>query len=163
MLGGATDVSNVATRPAYPFGFGRSYTTFVYQDAGIVQPEISAGDVVQIEITVKNTGDRAGDEIVQVYARDIVASVTRPTRQLVAFTRVSLSAGDSQTVSMRIPASRFAFSDRSMRRIVEPGDVELWVGHDCETPAAALGTISMSGPVHFVSAGDSRSVQVESR
>ncbi|MDZ8200751.1 glycoside hydrolase family 3 N-terminal domain-containing protein [Microbacterium sp. SSW1-59] len=163
ILGGATDVSNVPTRPAYPFGFGRSYTTFAYRDAHLVRREVPAGEDVHLEVTVANTGDREGDEIVQIYARDVVASVTRPTRQLVAFTRVPLAAGQSKTVSMKIPASRFAFSDRAMRRIVEPGDIELWVGRDCETQAATLGTLTMSGSVYPLSAGDARTVEVDVR
>lgn len=162
-LGGASDVSNVATKPAYPFGFGRSYTTFEYSNAQLIHTEIRAGEDIVVEVTVSNSGERAGDEIVQVYARDVVASVTRPTRQLVAFTRVSLDAGESRTITMRIPATRLAFTDRSMKRVVEPGDIKLWVGRDCETEAAPLGTLTMHGPVHIVSGDDSRTVQIAQR
>ncbi|MGO1488094.1 MAG: glycoside hydrolase family 3 N-terminal domain-containing protein [Arachnia sp.] len=159
LLGGVSDVSNVATRPAYPFGFGLSYTTFDYSDARLTSTEIAAGEPFEIEFTVTNSGGRAGEEIVQIYARDLVASVTRPLRQLVAFTRVALEAGQSRSVAMRIPASRIAFSDRSMQRIVEPGDVRLWIGRDSETQACELGTVSINKEVHHVSVNDSRQVE----
>ncbi len=158
LLGGATDVSNLGTTPAFPFGFGLSYTSFEYSATSLEGRRISADAVIDIEFSVTNTGDRAGDEVVQIYAHDVVASVTRPTRQLVAFARVSLEAGQSGTVSMRIPTSRIAFSDRRLTRIVEPGEVRLWLGRDCETIAAALGTIEIVGPMHQLTIDDSRTV-----
>ncbi|MBH0110774.1 glycoside hydrolase family 3 C-terminal domain-containing protein [Salinibacterium sp. NG22] len=159
-LGEPSEVSNLTTAPAFPFGFGLSYTSFRYSDAGVASETIAADGRFDIHFTVTNTGDIEGDEVVQVYANDVVGSVTRPMRQLVAFTRVTLQPGESRTLSMSIPTTRIAFSDRSMTRIVEPGDVRLWLGSDCETEAAPLGTVTITGPVHPVTTDDSRNVDI---
>ena len=77
---------------------------------------------------VTNTGDRAGEDVVQLYVRDVVASVARPVAQLVGFQRVALGVGESANVTFSVPSARLAFSDRSLNRIVEPGQFEVWVG-----------------------------------
>jgi beta-xylosidase len=159
-LGEASDVSSLKTSPAFPFGFGCSYTTFTYSNARVAEREIGADGLFDIEFTVANTGARSGDEVVQVYAHDVVSSVTRPVRQLVAFARVALEPGASATMRMRIPTSRIAFSDRTMTRIVEPGEVRLWLGRDSETLAAPLGSVTIVGPAHRVTIDDSRTVEV---
>ena len=159
-LGEPSEVSNLTTAPAFPFGFGLNYTSFSYSEAGVDSETIAADGRFDIHFTVSNTGAREGDEVVQVYANDVVGSVTRPTRQLIAFTRVTLQPGESRTLSMSIPTTRIAFSDRSLTRIVEPGDVRLWLGSDCETEAAALGTVTITGPVHAVTTDDSRTVDI---
>ncbi|MGV8897012.1 MAG: glycoside hydrolase family 3 N-terminal domain-containing protein [Rhodoglobus sp.] len=158
-LGEATDVSNLATTPAFPFGFGLSYTRFEYSDAVLNQQVIEADGHFEISFTVTNSGARSGDEVVQVYAHDMVASVTRPMRQLVAFTRISLEAGQSARVGMRIPTTRIAFSDRSMTRVVEPGEVRLWLGRDSQNEAAALGTVLITGTPHAITIDDNRQVE----
>ena len=162
-LGGASDVSTVTTTPAFPFGFGLSYTTFAYSDARLRSNEVVAGDPFEIEFTVTNTGERAGEEIVQIYARDPVASVTRPTQQLVAFTRLPLEAGESRNVNMTIPATRIAFSDRFMQRVIEPGEIRLWIGHDSTSKALEVGTVSIHEPPHCVGVEDERQVVVRVR
>ncbi|MEV8254571.1 glycoside hydrolase family 3 N-terminal domain-containing protein [Rhodoglobus sp. NPDC076762] len=159
-LGEPSEVSNLTTAPAFPFGFGLSYTSFRYSEAGVASETIAADGRFDIHFTVTNTGAREGDDVIQVYANDVVGSVTRPMRQLIAFTRVTLQPGESRTLSMSIPTTRIAFSDRSMTRIVEPGDVRLWLGSDCETEAAALGTVTITGPVHAVTTDDSRTVDI---
>ncbi len=159
-LGESVDVSNLATAPAFPFGFGLGYTRFEYSGAHLLAAEIAADGVIEVEVTVRNVGQRAGDELVQVYARDVVASVTRPVRQLIAFTRVPLDAGGSAVVTLRIPTTRVAFSDRGLTRIVEPGELRLWFGSDCETVAADIGSIEIIGEAHRLSVDDSRQVQV---
>ncbi|GHD83035.1 beta-glucosidase [Salinibacterium amurskyense] len=159
-LGEPSEVSNLTTAPAFPFGFGLSYTSFSYSEAGIDSETIAADGRFDIHFTVTNTGTREGDDVIQVYANDVVGSVTRPMRQLIAFTRVTLQPGESRTLSMSIPTTRIAFSDRSMTRIIEPGDVRLWLGSDCETEAAALGTVTITGPVHAVTTDDSRTVDI---
>ncbi|WP_010205739.1 glycoside hydrolase family 3 N-terminal domain-containing protein [Salinibacterium sp. PAMC 21357] len=159
-LGEPSEVSNLTTAPAFPFGYGLSYTSFSYSDAGVASESIAADGTFDIQFTVTNSGAREGDEVVQVYANDVVSSVTRPTRQLIAFTRVTLQPGESRTLAMSIPTTRIAFSDRSMTRIVEPGDVRLWLGTDCETEAVPLGTVTITGAAHAVTSADSRTVTI---
>jgi len=96
-----------------------------------------------------NTGERRGADVVQLYARDVVGSVTRPSAQLLGYRRVDLEPAESVVVRFTVPTTRLAFADRRMRRIVEPGDVELWVGASCasrETSAA----LQVTGPAHLV-------------
>ncbi len=88
-----------------------------------------------------NTGSAAGDEVVQLYGRDLVGSVTRPVAQLLGYHRVRLEPGESVTVEFTVPTTRLAFSDRSYTRVVEPGDVEIWVGTCSRRDAQALTTL----------------------
>lgn len=99
-----------------------------------------------------NTGERDGDEVVQLYAHDPVASVTRPVAQLVGFRRVALAAGQSAVVRFDVPTTRIAFSDRDMVRIVEPGELELWVGTCADRRAQAR--VRLTGAVHTIDDDD---------
>jgi hypothetical protein len=83
-------------------------------------------------VVVTKTGTRAGADVVELYAHDVVASVMRPTAQLIGYRRVELGAGESVTVRFVVPTMRLAFSDRDLVRVVEPGVVELWVGPSCQ-------------------------------
>ncbi|ACQ80961.1 glycoside hydrolase family 3 domain protein [Beutenbergia cavernae DSM 12333] len=157
-LGGDTEVSSVPTAPALPFGFGLSYTTFAHEDL-TTPAEVPTDGVVEARVRVANTGARNGQDVVQLYARDPVASVTRPVAQLVGFARVELEPGEEVEVTFRVPTARLAFSDRDLVRVVEPGDVELWVGASCadkETTAS----VRLVGPVHVVSRRDARETGV---
>ncbi|WP_419925156.1 glycoside hydrolase family 3 N-terminal domain-containing protein [Candidatus Poriferisocius sp.] len=118
--------------PVWAFGHGRSYTTFEISDLTLSQPSVPAGEVVVVGCGVKNTGDRAGDEVVQLYVRDVVGSVTRPVRQLAGFHRVSLEPGESSRVEFDFDTSQLAFLDRSFELVVEEGDVEVMVGRSSE-------------------------------
>jgi beta-glucosidase len=111
--------------PLFPFGFGLSYTRFEYSDL-----TIESFDPVVARATVTNVGPRAGTEVVQLYVRDLVASVTRPVRELKAFERVSLEPGESRTVRFEVPVARLGFSGQDMRYRVEPGEFKLWIGGD---------------------------------
>jgi beta-glucosidase len=113
--------------PLFPFGFGLGYTSFGYSDPTIESPV--AGRVVACA-TLTNTGTRAGTEVVQLYVRDLVASVTRPVRELKAFERVSLEPGESRTVRFEVPVERLGFTGLDMRYRVEPGEFRLWIGPD---------------------------------
>jgi len=126
-LGGDSDVTSVGSTPVRPFGFGLSYTTFAYGPL-TVSPQVQPDAVVTASVTVTNSGDTDGEDVVQLYVRDVIASVARPVAQLVGFQRVALAAGESATVTFEVPTTRFAFSDRSLVRVVEPGDFEIWVG-----------------------------------
>ena len=115
--------------PLYPFGYGLSYTTFSYSD--LQMPEkLAAGENLRVKVTVTNTGSVPGDEVVQLYAHDELASVARPLRELVAFRRVTLQPGESREVELEVPYRRFALWDARMVQRVEEGWFELWLGRN---------------------------------
>ena len=114
--------------PLFPFGFGLSYTTFRYEDLRVSPARIAPDGVVEATVKVINTGTRAGDEIVQLYIRDMVSSVTRPLKELKDFARISLQPGETQTVRFRITPEKLALYNREMRRVVEPGMFNIMIG-----------------------------------
>ncbi|CAM5557410.1 glycoside hydrolase family 3 N-terminal domain-containing protein [Streptomyces griseorubiginosus] len=124
-LGLAGEVSNLDPTPLYAFGHGRSYTEFAWEDVEGSAPDISTDGSYDLAVTVRNTGDRAGAEVVQLYLHDPVASVTRPDVRLIGYRRVELAPGESRRVTFRFHTDLSAFTDRRGRRIVEPGDLEL--------------------------------------
>ncbi len=122
------DYVDSSAQALFPFGHGLSYTTFDYQDIKI-SPEISAPEgFIQISLKVANTGRCAGDEVVQLYIRDQVASVTRPVQELVGFSRLHLEAGQAQEVVFLLDVAQLAFYDLDMNYVVEPGFFEVMVG-----------------------------------
>lgn len=158
-LGGPTTVSNLPTGPALPFGHGLSYTTYEHTDLR-VDGTVAAGGSFVASVRVANTGSRAGSDVVQLYARDVVASITRPTAQLLGYRRLALAAGESAVVHFTVPTTRLAFSDRSLVRVVEPGDIELWVGPTCEARETEA-ALRITGPVHRVTVDDDRWITTE--
>ena len=114
--------------PRYPFGYGLSYTTFAYRDLKVGAARIGPNDTLSVSVTVANTGTREGTEVVQLYVRDEVGSVTRPVRELKGFRRVTLKAGEARTVELRLASRDLAFYGLSMRRVVEPGTFRVFVG-----------------------------------
>lgn len=114
--------------PLYPFGFGLSYTTYQYSNLAISKQTITENENVTVVVDVKNTGSKTGDEIVQLYIRDMVSSITRPVKELKDFRKISLKPGETQTVSFIITPDKFKFYDINMKEIVEPGDFEIMVG-----------------------------------
>lgn len=112
--------------PLFAFGHGLSYTSFAYED--LVVRGLSTSAPVEVSLTVRNTGARAGDEVVQLYAHDEVASVARPDRMLVGFARVSLEPGQARRVTFGVHPSRLAFYDPQMRFVTEPGAFTFSVG-----------------------------------
>ena len=122
------DYVDSPARPLHPFGHGLSYTTFALADAAVARTEVSWHDTITTTVTVANTGDRAGDEVVQLYVRDPVASVTRPVLELKSFVRVGLAAGESRTVTFETPVGQLGFYDRGLRYTVEPGRIDVLVG-----------------------------------
>jgi beta-glucosidase len=127
--------------PQFPFGHGLSYTTFVYDGPRLDRASIAAGDSLTVETTVTNTGSRAGQEVVQLYVRDDVGSVTRPVRQLRGFRKVGLEPGQSATVRFTLGPGELAFYDLYMRRVVEPGTFTVWVGGSSEAANSATFTV----------------------
>jgi beta-glucosidase len=114
--------------PLFPFGFGLSYTTFAYSDLKLNPARIGVNGQTKVSVTVTNTGKRAGDEIVQLYIRDLVSSVTRPVMELKDFKRISLAAGESKTVDFTITPDKLSFLDLNMKNVVEPGWFDIMVG-----------------------------------
>ncbi|MEU1888404.1 glycoside hydrolase family 3 N-terminal domain-containing protein [Micromonospora rifamycinica] len=144
-LGRRSEVSSIDPTPAYPFGHGLSYTTFEWSDpvasGGTATGGPSAWPVdgeTTVRITVRNTGDRAGTEVVQLYLHDPVAQTTRPVVRLVGYARVPLDPGAAAQVSFVVPADVASFVGRDGRRVVEPGDVELRFGRSSGEPAAVV-------------------------
>jgi len=153
-LGGDGDVTNLASRPVLPFGHGLSYTSFTHTDL-TVEPTATTDGPLVVTVRVTNTGERGGDDVVQLYGRDLVASVTRPVAQLLGYQRVHLERGQTAVVELVVPATRLSFTNRAGERVVEPGDVDLWVGPSCaerETQAR----VTLTGDVHRITADDPR-------
>jgi beta-xylosidase len=122
------DYVDSPSSPLYPFGHGLSYTSFTLSDVRIQQPKVSWSESIAVEVTVANTGARAGDEVVQLYARDPHASVTRPVLELKGFQRIELSAGESRRMTFGVPVAQLGFYDRALGYVVEPGAVEVLIG-----------------------------------
>lgn len=120
MVDGYTDVDSA---PLYYFGYGLFYTTFEYGNAGISAKEVKGSDSMTVSVDVTNIGDMAGDEVVQIYVRDVASSIARPVKQLVGFRRVSLEPGETKTVALTFRVSQLAFLDYEMNWKVEAGDM----------------------------------------
>ncbi|WP_310650360.1 beta-glucosidase BglX [Pseudomonas sp. GW101-3H06] len=119
--------------PLYPFGFGLSYTTFAYDKPKLSKTELTSSETLSIDVTVHNTGQREGEEVVQLYLRDDVASVTRPVRSLRGFTRVSLQPGEAGTVRFMLDKEDFALLDKDFVRVIEPGTFTVFAGGSSTT------------------------------
>nr|WP_245164649.1 glycoside hydrolase family 3 N-terminal domain-containing protein [Curtobacterium flaccumfaciens] len=183
-LGGPSDVTAADSTPVRPFGFGLGYTDFAYEEL-VVDPDVRSDGVFTASVTVRNTGSRDGEDVVQLYGHDVHGSVTRPEVQLLGYARVALAAGESARVHFRVPVQRFAFTDRRMRKVVEPGDVQVWVAshaaasrpggplaaggivasgdgpvrHPVPGTATERATVAVTGAVHEVAPGDPRLVE----
>ncbi|ESQ76717.1 glycoside hydrolase family 3 N-terminal domain-containing protein [Asticcacaulis sp. AC402] len=116
------------TKPLFPFGFGLSYTTFDIGTPTLSQSTIGISDSVRVQVTVKNTGAVAGDEVVQLYVRDDFSSVTRPVKELKGFKRVTLAPGASETVTFLLTPRELQFYNMDMQRVVEPGTFTISAG-----------------------------------
>jgi beta-glucosidase len=114
--------------PLYPFGYGLSYTTFKISNLQVSAPRINANGKVTVTVDVENTGRRAGDEVVQLYIRDPVASMTRPVKELKGFQRISLQPGEKRKVEFVLGPEHLGFWNREMRYVVEPGEFRVMVG-----------------------------------
>ncbi|MDQ1016960.1 beta-xylosidase/alpha-l-arabinosidase [Streptomyces afghaniensis] len=150
-LGLAGEVSNLDPTPLYAFGHGRSYTTFAWEDGtgGTEPAEIGTDGTYDVSVTVRNTGEREGAEVVQLYLHDPVASVTRPDVRLVGYQRVRLAPGDAARVLFRFHTDLSAFTDRSGRRVVEPGALELRLAAS-SADVRHTAHLTLTGPVRVL-------------
>ena len=114
--------------PLYPFGYGLSYTTYSYSDIWLDRTEIPADGTVKVSVEIRNTGNIAGDEIVQMYLRDRFSSVTRPVKELKDFARIHLEPGETRTVEFSVTPDKLMFLDKDLRPVVEPGEFIVMVG-----------------------------------
>lgn len=119
---------DVPNTPLYPFGYGLSYTQFTYSDLKLSKQKFSMSDSLKVMVTVANTGKRDGEEVVQLYIRDLVGSLTRPVRELKGFEKISLKAGERKTVSFTLHADDLAFYNVKMERQAEPGEFKVFAG-----------------------------------
>ncbi|MDC6350798.1 beta-glucosidase BglX [Zeaxanthinibacter sp. PT1] len=118
--------------PLYPFGYGLSYTDFEYSDLRLNKSEIGQGESITATVTVKNTGDYDGEEVVQVYLRDLVRTITPPSKQLKGFKKIMIKKGASVDVSITLQAVDLKFYNSQIEFVSEPGDFELYVGGNSE-------------------------------
>ncbi|MGM9475379.1 beta-glucosidase BglX [Pedobacter sp. GSP4] len=119
------DVSN---DPLYPFGFGLSYTTFNYSDIKLSANTLAKGKSITASVTLSNTGKYDGKEVVQLYIRDLVGSITRPVKELKGFQKVSLKAGESKTITFNITENDLKFYNSDLKFVAEPGDFKVFIG-----------------------------------
>ncbi|MCX5131424.1 glycoside hydrolase family 3 C-terminal domain-containing protein [Streptomyces sp. NBC_00340] len=144
-LGLANEVSNLDPTPLHAFGHGLSYTSFAWEDFQGGDTEITTDGSYEVSLTVRNTGDRDGTEVVQLYLHDPVASVTRPDVRLIGYRRLDLAPGESRRVTFGFHADLSAFTDRSGERVVEPGMLELRLGAS-SAEARHTARLTLTGP-----------------
>lgn len=128
------DVSN---DPLYPFGFGLSYTTFNYSDVKLSANTLTKGKSITASVTLSNTGKYDGKEVVQLYIRDLVGSITRPVKELKGFQKVALKAGESKTISFNISENDLKFYNSDLKFVAEPGDFQVFIGTNSRDAKAA--------------------------
>lgn len=125
-------------RPLFPFGFGLGYTEFVYSDIALSTEAMERDGSLQASVLLTNVGGKTGQELVQMYVRDLVGSVTRPVRELKAFRQVLLAPGESRRVEFTLEAKDLGFCDIHFRQSVEPGGFRLWIGPNAAEGQSAV-------------------------
>ncbi len=118
--------------PLFPFGYGLSYTTFRYDNLRVSPERIGPAGSASVSVDVTNTGSMEGDEVVQMYIRDMVSSVTRPVKELKGFKRITLKPGETRTVTLEVIPDKLSFINEHMERVVEPGEFTIMVGTNSE-------------------------------
>jgi beta-glucosidase len=122
------DYRFMSSRPLYSFGYGLSYTQFEYNNLKIPE-KIAPGEAIDVSVEIRNAGSRSGDEVAMLFIHDLVSSIVAPVKELKAFTRITLKAGETQTVHFRLAFDELALYDRSMKKVVEPGKFAVMVGN----------------------------------
>lgn len=146
-----------AVTPLFPFGWGLSYTSFAYSNLRLAKDVLSADETIEVQVAIANRGTRSGEEVVQLYLRDVAASRSRPVRELKAFARVALAPGEQRDVTLRVPVRDIGFHTEDGSYVVEAGTFRLWVGGSSE--AELGGTLTVSDG--FRQSVSSRRVQFE--
>jgi beta-glucosidase len=126
--GRGDDYYNLTGLPLFPFGYGLSYSSFEYSKMQLSKSNISKDESITVTCTIKNTSNRAGDEVVQLYIHDLLASVARPVMELKGFQRMHLNAGESKEVSFTITPAMLSMLDKDLHTVVEPGDFRIMIG-----------------------------------
>jgi beta-glucosidase len=126
--GRGADYNNLSGQPLFPFGFGLSYTQFEYSNLVLDKKQMKPSDSIRIQLTVKNTGARDGDEVVQLYLHDDLASVARPVMELKGFQRVHVKAGQARQVSFVVGPEQLSMLDKKLQRVIEPGTFRIMIG-----------------------------------
>ncbi len=124
-------------KPLYPFGYGLSYTSFEYSQPVLNSQQMNFNETLRVQVDVENTGERAGEEVVQMYVRDLVGSVTRPVKELKGFKKISLEPGEKKTVIFELRADDLAFYTRDMEYKAEPGEFKVFTGSSSEDVQSA--------------------------
>jgi len=119
---------DIPNTPLYPFGYGLSYTNFALSNIRLSSTQIAVNGSLNVSVDVQNTGNRAGTEVVQLYIRDLVGSLTRPVKELKGFERVALNAGEKRTITFTLKPEHLGFYNAQNKFVVEPGDFKVWVG-----------------------------------
>jgi beta-glucosidase len=126
--GRGDDYLGLTGQPLFPFGFGLSYTTFEYSNLRLEPAQIAPSETATVRCTITNTGSVAGDEVIQLYIRDVLATVARPVIELKGFQRVHLEPNQSREVAFRLGPEHLRMLDREMKWVVEPGSFRLMIG-----------------------------------
>ncbi|WP_395367719.1 beta-glucosidase family protein [Streptomyces sp. YH02] len=148
-LGHRSEVSSIDPAPAFGFGHGLTYTAFAWSDLVVEDTEVPTDGEVRLALTVTNTGDRAGTELVQLYLHDPVASVVQPVQRLVGYVRLDLAPGQRARIRSVVPADLASFTGRTGQRVVEPGALELRFGASSTDPRLTA-RVTLTGPVRQV-------------
>jgi beta-glucosidase len=119
--------------PLFPFGYGKSYTTFTYGDVHLSSSKIGMGDSLTVTCDIRNTGNYDAKEVAQLYIQDKVGSVVRPVKELKGFNKIYIKKGESATVTFIISASDLAFTHSDMKKYAEPGDFNVWIAGDSQS------------------------------
>lgn len=132
-LGNESHYIDAGYKPQFPFGFGLSYTTFEYSDVKISKSTVKMGDSFTVSAKITNTGKMEADEIVQLYIRDVVASITPPVKELKGFERITLEPGKSKVVEFVLSTVDLAFFNQQMQEVTEPGKFQFWIVPDSDS------------------------------
>jgi beta-glucosidase len=126
--GRGDDYVNLTGKPMFPFGYGLSYTQFAYSNLKIDRPIIKSNESTTVRFSLTNTGEFDGDEVVQLYIKDLFASVARPVMELKGFQRIHLKKGESKVIVFEITPELLSMLDENMNSIVEPGEFRIMIG-----------------------------------
>jgi len=132
-LGNTSFHLDAGDKPMYPFGFGLSYTTFEYSKVKLSSKKMDAKAKITAECTITNTGKMEAKEVVQLYVRDVAASLARPIREMKGFEKITLKAGESKTVKFEISADQIGFWNLENKYITEPGEFRVWISKDSQS------------------------------